>query len=110
MVLNYVDVGSDIAEVFPKDLGDKRGFQYALITESVQIGLVPLPVPLPKQSPLLIRSRLMREFLGNDQFSSLIPEDAVALGVLAIENDTPQWLDADRITSYNVCYTKLLRC
>ncbi len=95
VVLRYVDVGTDIAEVFPKDLGDKRGFQYALITESVQMGLVPLPVPLPKQSPLLIRSRLMREFLGNDQFSSLIPEDAVALGVLAIENDTPQWLDAE---------------
>lgn len=95
VVLRYVDVGTDIAEVFPKDLGATRGFQYALITESVQMGLVPLPVPLPKQSPLLIRSRLMREFLGNDQFSSLIPEDAVALGVLAIENDTPQWLDAE---------------
>ena len=95
VVLRYVDVGTDIAEVFPKDLGAKRGFQYALITESVQMGLVPLPVPLPKQSPLLIRSRLMREFLGNDRFGSLIPEDGVALGVLAIENDTPQWLDAE---------------
>ena len=95
VVLRYVDVGTDIAEVFPKDLGAKRAFQYALITESVQMGLVPLPVPLPKQSPLLIRSRLMREFLGNDRFGSLIPEDGVALGVLAIENDTPQWLDAE---------------
>ncbi len=94
VVLRYVDVGTDIAEVFPKDLGAQRGAQYALITESVQMGLVPLPVPLPQQSSLQIRSRLMREFLGNEQFSSLIPEDAVALGVLAIQNDTPQWLDA----------------
>ena len=37
----------------------------------------------------------MREFLGNDRFAGLIPEDAVALGVLAIQNDTPQWLDSE---------------
>lgn len=95
VVLRYAEVATDIAEVFPRDLGAQRGFDYALVTESVQMGLVPLPVPLPQQSPLLIRSRLMREFLGNDQFSSLIPEDAVALGVLAIQDDTPQWLDPE---------------
>ncbi len=95
VVLNYVEVGTDVAEVFPTDLGAKRGFQYSYITESVQMGLVQLPLPLPQQSQLLIRSRLMREFLGNDRFSGLIPEDSVALGLLAIQNDTPQWLDAE---------------
>lgn len=95
VVLRYVDVATDIAEVFPKDLGARRGFEYALITESVQMGLVPLPLPLPQQSPLQIRARLMRELLGNEQFTTLIPEDAVALGVLAIQDDTPQWLDAE---------------
>ncbi|MEW5755360.1 MAG: hypothetical protein AB1810_03575 [Pseudomonadota bacterium] len=95
VVLRYVDVATDIAEVFPKDLGAKRGFEYALITESVQMGLVPLPIPLPQQNPLQIRARLMREFLGNEQFGSLIPEDGVALGVLAIQDDAPQWLDAE---------------
>jgi hypothetical protein len=95
VVLRYVDVGTDIAEVFPRDLGAKRGAQYALITECVQLGLVPLPVPLPQQSALLIRSRLMREFLGDDPFAGLIPEDAVPLGVLAVQEDTPQWLDPE---------------
>ena len=95
VVLRYVEVGTDIAEVFPKDLGAKRGFQYALITESVQLGLVLLPTPLGQQSPLQIRARLVREYLGDDPIRGLLPEDAVALGVLAIQDDTPLWLDRE---------------
>jgi hypothetical protein len=95
VVLSYAEVGTDIAEVFPTDLGDKRGFQYALITESVQMGLVALPIPLPQQNQLQIRSRLMREYLGASQAGGSIPEDAVALGLLAIADDTPKWLDAE---------------
>ncbi|MCQ8119501.1 hypothetical protein [Methylomonas rosea] len=94
VVLRYIDVGTDIAEVFPKDLSAKRGFQFAMITESVQMGLVPLPIPLPQQSPLQIRARLMRELLGDDQLHGLLPEDAVALGLVAIQEGAPQWLDA----------------
>jgi len=95
VVLRYVDVGTDIAEVFPKDLGDKRGFEYALVTESVQMGLVPLPTALAQQHPLHVRANLMREYLGDDQVHGVLPEDAVALGVLAIKEDLPQWLDAE---------------
>jgi hypothetical protein len=94
VVLRYVDVATDVAEVFPTDLASKRGSDYALITESVQLGLVPLPIPLPQQNPLHIRAGLMRELSGNEITSSLIPEDSVALGVIAIQNDTPQWLDS----------------
>ncbi|HED40816.1 MAG TPA: hypothetical protein ENJ13_10355 [Chromatiales bacterium] len=95
VVLRYVDVGTDIAEVFPKDLGDKRGFEYALVTESVQMGLVPLPTALAQQHPLHVRANLMREYLGDDQLHGVLPEDAVALGVLAIKEDSPQWLDTE---------------
>lgn len=95
VVLRYVEVATDIAEVFPTDLASKRGSDYALVTESVQLGLVPLPLPLPQQNPLHIRANLMRELLGNDLASSLIPEDSVALGIIAIQNDTPQWLDTE---------------
>ncbi|WP_150048154.1 MULTISPECIES: hypothetical protein [Methylomonas] len=95
VVLRYIDVGTDIAEVFPRDLGDKRGAQYALITDSVQMGLVPLPIPLPQQSPLQIRARLMRELLGDDSLHGLLPEDAVALGLVAIQDGAPRWLDAE---------------
>lgn len=95
VVLRYVDVATDIAEVFPTDLASKRGSDYALVTESVQMGLVPLPTPLPQQDSLYIRAGLIREFLGNNIIQSLIPEDSVALGVIAIQNDTPQWLDSE---------------
>jgi len=95
VVLRYVDVATDIAEVFPTDLASKRGSDYALVTESVQLGLVPLPTPLPQQNSLHIRANLIQEFLGNDSITSVIPEDSVALGVIAIANDTPQWLDSN---------------
>ena len=97
VVLRYVEVGTDIAEVFPKDLGAKRDFQYKMITESVQMGLIPLPIPLPQQSPLQIRAQLMRELLGDDRVHGLLPEDAMALGVIAIQDGAPQWLDAQML-------------
>ena len=95
VVLRYAEVGTDIAEVFPSDLSAKRGFQYDLISEAVQLGLVPLPMPLPQQSHLQIRARLMREFYGSEQVHGLVPEDAVALGLLAIADDRPRWLDPE---------------
>lgn len=94
VVLRYVEVATGIAEVFPTDLASKRGSDYALVTESLQMGLVPLPLPLPQQEPIHIRANLIRELLGNDLADSLIPEDSVALGLIAIQNDTPQWLDS----------------
>ncbi|MEQ5801098.1 hypothetical protein [Halomonas sp. H10-9-1] len=95
VVLKYVEVATDIAEVFPTDLASRRGADYALVTESVQLGLVPLPLALPQQDPLHVRANLMRELLGSEQAAALLPEDSVALGVLAIQNDTPQWLDSE---------------
>jgi len=95
VVLRYADVGTDIAEVFPKDLGARRGQQYGVITECVQMGLVPLPFPLANQDQLQIRARLMREFLGDDSLRGLLPEDAVALGLVAIQDGAPRWLDAE---------------
>ncbi|MDL0433535.1 hypothetical protein QPM17_20530 [Marinobacter sp. TBZ242] len=93
VVLRYVDVPTDIAEVFPTDLKDRRGSDYALVTESVQLGLVPLPVALPALDVLRLRARLMAELLDSRLASSVVPEDSVALGVLAIAQDTPQWVD-----------------
>ena len=95
VVLRYAEVSTDIAEVFPRDLGEKKGFQYDVFTECVQLGLVPLPQPLPQQHPNAVRANLIRAYLGDGQAAGLIPEDAVALGVLAIQEDRPLWLDAD---------------
>jgi hypothetical protein len=93
VVLSYTEVNTDIAEVFPRDLGERRSVQHNVVTESVQLGLVPLPQPLPQQQPLTIRAHLIREYLGDGQAAGVIPEDAVALGVLAIREDRPEWLD-----------------
>ncbi|VAX07614.1 hypothetical protein MNBD_GAMMA25-976 [hydrothermal vent metagenome] len=95
VVLRYAEDKTDIAEVFPQDLGASRTAQYDLITESVQLGLVALSQPLPQQSWLAIRANLIREYLGDGQASGIIPENSVALGVLAIREDQPKWLDAD---------------
>jgi hypothetical protein len=94
VVLRYAEVRRDIAEVFPRDLGEKRGFQYDVIAESVQLGLAALPQPLPQQHQLGIRANLIREYLGDGMAAGVVPEDAVALGVLAIRNDRPEWLDS----------------
>lgn len=95
VVLRQVEVGTEVAEVFPQDLGSRRDSQYSVSTECVQLALVPLGLALASQSHLQIRARLMREFYGNDSFDNLIPEDAVALGVLAVEENTAKWLDSE---------------
>lgn len=95
VVLRYAEVQTDIAEVFPQDLGDKRGFNFDLVSEAVQLGLVPLPQPLPQQNWLTIRASLIREYLGDGQATGLIPEDGIALGVLAIRDDRAEWLDEE---------------
>ncbi|MCD9460620.1 hypothetical protein [Marinibactrum halimedae] len=102
IVLKYVEVATDVAEVFPTDLAAKRGADYALITESVQLGLVELPTTLNQQDPLHMRSQLIRTYLGaakdtsdDGRDSGYLPEeDGVTLGVIAIANDSPQWLDS----------------
>ncbi|HWK54092.1 MAG TPA: hypothetical protein VNR18_06970 [Hyphomicrobiales bacterium] len=95
IVVRYAEIGTDLAEVFPTDLGEGRGFQYDVISEAVQFGLVHLPQPLAQQNPLHIRANLAKEFMGDGSAGGAVPEDAVALGVLAIQNDRAQWLDRD---------------
>lgn len=93
VVVKYVELGTDIAEVFPTDLGTQRNFQYDVISEGVQISLVRLPQPLGQQNVMNLRANLLREWLGDNTAGGAVPEDGVALGVLAIANDRPQWLD-----------------
>lgn len=93
VVVKYAELGTDIAEVFPTDLGTQRNFQYDVISEGVQISLVRLPQPLGQQNVMNLRANLLREWLGDNTAGGAVPEDGVALGVLAIANDRPQWLD-----------------
>ncbi len=95
VVLNYTEVATDLAEVFPTDLASKRGSDYASVTEAVQMGLVPLPLALPQQDELFARASLMRTLQDNELVDDLIPGDSLPLGILAIRNDAPEWLDTE---------------
>jgi hypothetical protein len=95
VVARYAEVYTDIAEVFPSDLGAKRAAQFDAITEGVELGLVPLPQPLPNTGELSARASLLTEFLDPQGAAGLLPEDSLPLGVLAVANDAPLWLDAD---------------
>lgn len=96
VILRQLDVHTDVAEVFPQDLGSQRGSQYAQITECVQLALARLQLPLPPgQNPLQIRAQLMAALYDHPLFDGLIPEDAVTLGLLAVENNSARWLDSE---------------
>ena len=101
MVLNYVEVATDLAEVFPTDLASKRGAEYASVTEAVQLGLVPLPVPLAQQSELHTRASLIRALQDNKLVADMIPGDSLPLGILAVRDDTPLWLDSELLRHPN---------
>ncbi|HKK04893.1 MAG TPA: hypothetical protein VKA50_03495 [Gammaproteobacteria bacterium] len=93
VVLCYAEVGTGIAEVFPTDLGARRRASYDTISEGVELGLVALPEPLAQGREISNRAALARSLIGRP--GGLIPAECVALGVLAISDDQPQWLDAE---------------
>ncbi len=95
IIIKYAEMGTDIAEVFPTDLGDKKDIQYDVVSEGVQLAMVPLSFPLVQQNPLHIRAYLTQQFYNDNTAAGAIPDDAVALGIVAIYNDQPQWLDAE---------------
>lgn len=92
LILGYAERPSGVAEVFPRDLNERTA-QHDVDEEGVQAALLPLPVPLPAAGELALRAGLMR--LANEGTLDGIglPEDAVALGVLAISGDAARWLD-----------------
>lgn len=95
VVVKYSEQGTDIAEVFPTDLGENRRFSFDVMTEGVQFSLVRLPQPFGQQNEVVIRANLLREWINDPTGSGAVPEDGIGLGVLAIVNDRPLWLDMD---------------
>ena len=95
VVVKYSEQGTDIAEVFPTDLGENRRFSYDVMTEGVQFSLVRLPQAFGQQNEVVIRANLLREWINDPTGNGAVPEDGVGLGVLAIVNDRPVWLDVD---------------
>ena len=104
VALQLLEIGTDSAEVYPRDLEGQRGFHFNAWSEGVELVLIPLRNALPNatankksrlagQNSLSARSALVREFIANDGQPADLPEDAVALGLLAIEHGRVLWLD-----------------
>lgn len=93
VTLQYVEMGSDSAESYPADPIDKNEFQYDSFVEGAEVTLTPLNYPLPSDNELVSRSALAQHFLRNPGQVNEISDQAISLGVLAINNDRPQWLD-----------------
>ncbi|MFT6254972.1 MAG: hypothetical protein ACJATV_001227 [Granulosicoccus sp.] len=95
LVIQYTEYGTDVAEVFPSDLISNRDYDFDLISEGIKLSLVKLSLSLSQQNSLQVRANLMTKFYGDATAGGEIPEDAVALGVLAVDNDRPLWLDQE---------------
>ncbi|MBI5329329.1 MAG: methyltransferase type 11 [Betaproteobacteria bacterium] len=92
VALHYAEVGSDAAEAYPADLESKRQFQFNSFAEGVELVLVPLATPLNTGDALAARAGLVSAFMNGAPRPEL-SEEAVALGLLAVQNGQPLWLD-----------------
>ena len=93
VALQHAEVVSGVAEAYPADLASRRQWRVSAYSEGVELVLVPLPVPLPRGNGLAVRAALARELVHASGRLSLPSDDAIALGLLAIEQMRPQWLD-----------------
>jgi len=104
VTIQFAEVGTDSAEVYPRDLEGQRGFHFNAWSEGIEVSLAPLRQGLPSAAAskaergsgglaLAARSALVREFISNPGQPIDLPEDAIALALIAIEHGRPLWLD-----------------
>lgn len=93
VALQHAEVISGVAEAYPADLASRRQWRVSAFSEGVELVLVALPVPLPRGNGLAVRAALARELVQASGRLALPSDDAIALGLLAIEQMRPQWLD-----------------
>jgi hypothetical protein len=93
LALTYASVVDGLAEAYPRDLAAPRTPQVAAWAEGVELRLMPLPLPLPRQDEIAVRATLARELLGGGDRLALPTDDAVALGLIAVERGRLLWLD-----------------
>lgn len=103
VVLEYAEKGEGSAEIYPRDLEAERGFHFNFYAEGVVLTLQVLPtryVYSTKSSgqrlhnSVISRAALVRDFIVTQRAQlPELPENGIALALLAIENGEPQWLD-----------------
>ncbi|MBP0622465.1 hypothetical protein [Cupriavidus consociatus] len=93
LALSHATVVDGVAEAFPQDLATRRTPHVAAWAEGVELRLMPLPLPLPRQDEIAVRATLARELLSGGDRLALPSDDAVALGLIAVERSRILWLD-----------------
>lgn len=93
VVLRYGEVCGSTAEAYPQDLDEQRGIRCGSFDEGVELALLPLERPLPQADAIGARAALVPELIGAGRGLAVLPADALPLGLLAVDNGLPQWLD-----------------
>ena len=93
IALKYTDVVDDVAEAYPTDLTSRRTMQVSSYAEGVELALIPLNISLPHGDAIDIRAALVPQLITHDNRFHLLTDDAVVLGIIAIDNARPLWLD-----------------
>ncbi len=95
IVLRYAEVVDGMSEAYPADLASRRHWQVSSFAEGVELALIPLNISLPRGDDLAIRAHLARQIIGHSGRFDLPTDEAIALGMLAIDQMRVQWLDRD---------------
>jgi hypothetical protein len=93
VVIQHADLCGESAEAYPADLESRRGIRCGSFAEGVELALVPLELPLPQSDALGARAALVGALIAATESAAVLPEEAVPLGLLAVENGRPLWLD-----------------
>ncbi|MBI1904705.1 MAG: methyltransferase type 11 [Rhodocyclales bacterium] len=93
VALCYAEVVDGVSEAYPADLTSRREMQVSRYAEGVELALIPLNIALPHGDEISIRAALAQQFIGQGGHFSLPTDEAVPLGLIAIDNACPQWLD-----------------
>jgi septal ring factor EnvC (AmiA/AmiB activator) len=93
VTLQFAQVIDGTAEVYPADPTVARRMQVSSFAEGVELTLTALNIPLPQGDELSVRANLVKSLLANGSPITLPSDEAVPLGLLAVEHAKPLWLD-----------------
>ncbi len=94
IALKYTEVIDSIGEAYPVDLAARRQMQAGSYAEGVELALIPLNLSLPSGDSLAVRAALAQQIIGRNSRFDLATDEAVALGLIAIDQGRPLWLDS----------------
>lgn len=93
VALNYAEVVDGVSESYPADLASRRAWQVSSYAEGVELSLIPLNIPLQPGDSLALRAALAHQLIAADGRFTLPGDESIALGMIAIDQGRPLWLD-----------------